>query len=253
MMQCNIKEPGAAQRLGFEALAARGLTIPLDAAGRARWQDQFNDIPGVQYMGCSLDLSHESVVRVHLPEIRPHHQGGLGTEAVNGAVLAGLCDYVIIGHSERRQYFGESGEFIDRKIKAALAAGLKPILCIGERLEENEAGRTEDVLAAQLAASSQDEYYRGGMVVAYEPVWAIGTGRSATGEQANATIGFIRRGISKRHGNDIADKVRILYGGSVKPDNVKGLMALPDVDGALVGGASLKADSFLKLVHFEKQ
>lgn len=92
MMQCNIKEPDAAQRLGFEALAARGLVIPLDAAGRARWQDQFNEIPGVQYMGCSLDLSHESVVRVHLPEIRPHHQGGLGTEAVNGAVLAGLCD-----------------------------------------------------------------------------------------------------------------------------------------------------------------
>jgi triosephosphate isomerase len=162
-------------------------------------------------------------------------------------MLADLCEYVIIGHSERRQYFGEAGEIIDKKVQAALQVELKPILCIGERLEENEAGRTEEILTRQLTASSDRLYYIGGLVIAYEPVWAIGTGKSATGEEANKTIGFIRQIISHQHGNNIADSVRILYGGSVTADNIAEFMRQPEIDGALVGGASLKADDFLSI------
>ena len=178
-----------------------------------------------------------------------YEEKGAYTGEISPVMLAGLCDYVIIGHSERRQYFGETGEIIDKKIKAAIDAGIKPILCIGERLEENEAGRTEDVLTRQLEASSDRGYYTSGMVIAYEPVWAIGTGRSASGAQANETIGFIRRLVSHQHGNDIADSVRILYGGSVTADNISELIGQPEIDGALVGGASLKADDFVSIVR----
>ena len=157
------------------------------------------------------------------------------------------CTYVIIGHSERRQYFGETGETVDKKVQAALQVSLKPIMCVGETLEENEAGKTETVLARQVIASSDRLYYLGGLVIAYEPIWAIGTGRSATGEEANQTIGFIRQVISHKHGNDIADSVRILYGGSVTAENIAEFMKQPEIDGALVGGASLKADEFLSI------
>jgi triosephosphate isomerase len=173
---------------------------------------------------------------------------GAYTGEISPLMLKGLCDYVIIGHSERRQYFGESGEIIDKKIKASIQAEIIPILCIGERLEENEAGKTEEVLTRQLAASSDRLYFVSGMVIAYEPVWAIGTGRSATGAQANDTIGFIRQLVSYQHGSDIADSVRILYGGSVTAGNITGLIRQPEIDGALVGGASLKADDFISIV-----
>ena len=173
---------------------------------------------------------------------------GAYTGEISPLMLAKLCDYVIIGHSERRQYFNETGEFIDKKVKAVTEIELKPILCIGERLEENEAGKTEEVLTRQLMASCERLYFMGGMVIAYEPVWAIGTGRSATGEQANRTIGFIRQLISHQHGSDIADNVRILYGGSVTADNIAEIMGQSEIDGALVGGASLKADDFLSIV-----
>ena len=173
---------------------------------------------------------------------------GAYTGEISPLMLAGLCDYVVIGHSERRQYFGETGEIIDKKVKAVIDIELKPILCIGERLEENEAGKTEEVLTRQLMASCERLYFLRGMVIAYEPVWAIGTGRSATGEQANKTIGFIRQLISHQHGDDIADNVRILYGGSVTADNIAEIMGQNEIDGALVGGASLKADDFLSIV-----
>jgi triosephosphate isomerase len=165
------------------------------------------------------------------------------------------CSHVILGHSERRQYFGETDEGVAKKTKVALDNGLLPISCVGETLEEREGGKTMDVVGRQvdaiLKAVSADEATK--VVIAYEPVWAIGTGKVATPEQAQEVHAFIRKRGGDVHGPAVADAVRILYGGSVKPDNVKGLMALPDVDGALVGGASLKADSFLKLVHFEKQ
>jgi triosephosphate isomerase len=160
----------------------------------------------------------------------------------------------IVGHSERRQYFGETDEGVAKKTKAALAARLLPISCVGETLAEREAARTMEVVGRQtraiLDAVTADEAKT--VVIAYEPVWAIGTGKVATPEQAQEVHAFIRSEISKKHGQGVADALRILYGGSVKPDNVKGLMSLPDVDGALVGGASLKADSFLKLVRFDR-
>jgi triosephosphate isomerase len=165
------------------------------------------------------------------------------------------CSHVILGHSERRQYFGETDEGVAKKTKVALDNGLLPISCVGETLEEREGGKTMDVVGRQvdaiLKAVSADEAAK--VVIAYEPVWAIGTGKVATPEQAQEVHAFIRARVTAAHGPTVGDGFRILYGGSVKPDNVKGLMALPDVDGALVGGASLKADSFLKLVHFEKQ
>jgi triosephosphate isomerase len=177
-----------------------------------------------------------------------YEEKGAFTGEVSSLMLAGMCAYVIIGHSERRQYFGETPEIIDKKVKAALRFNLTPIFCIGERLEENEAGKTEEVLTRQYTASSDVLYYKSGMVIAYEPVWAIGTGRSATGEQANKTIGFIRQLIKNQHGGDIAEKVRILYGGSVTAANIAEFMRQPEIDGALVGGASLKADDFLSIV-----
>ena len=181
---------------------------------------------------------------------------GAYTGEISPTMLADVgCSHVILGHSERRQYFGETDEGVAKKTKVALDNGLLPISCVGETLEEREGGKTMDVVGRQvdaiLNAVSADEATK--VVIAYEPVWAIGTGKVATPEQAQEVHAFIRKRVGEVHGPAVADAIRILYGGSVKPDNVKGLMALPDVDGALVGGASLKADSFLKLVRFEEQ
>ena len=160
--------------------------------------------------------------------------------------------YVIIGHSERRQYFGETDETVNKRTLAALAAGLTPIVCIGESLEERETGKTESVLAKQI-----EEGFKGiedikKIVVAYEPIWAIGTGRTATAEQANETIGFIRRKIGEMFCPKCAENVRIQYGGSMNAGNCKELMAMPEIDGGLIGGASLKAPDFAAIVNFDK-
>ena len=178
---------------------------------------------------------------------------GAFTGEVSPGMLVDLgVTHVVLGHSERRQFFAETDEGVAKKTKVALDNGLVPVSCVGETLTEREAGRTMEVVGRQvdaiLKAVSADEAKK--VVIAYEPVWAIGTGKVATPEQAQEVHAFIRTRIAAVHGQAVADVVRILYGGSVKPDNVKGLMALPDVDGALVGGASLKGDSFLKLVHF---
>jgi triosephosphate isomerase len=173
---------------------------------------------------------------------------GAYTGEISPLMLAELCQMVIIGHSERRQYFNETVELVDKKVKAALKAGLKPILCVGETLKENEAGKTEEVLTRQLSSTSAQSYYLSGLILAYEPIWAIGTGRAASGEQANQTIGFIRRHILKQYGQEIAQSVRILYGGSVTADNIAEFIKQPEIDGALVGGASLKASQFLGIV-----
>ncbi|UFJ39949.1 triose-phosphate isomerase [Brevibacillus humidisoli] len=159
--------------------------------------------------------------------------------------------YVIIGHSERRQYFNETDESVNQKTKAALQHGLKPIVCVGESLEEREAGRTGEVVRRQteaaLAGISPEQAKQ--IVVAYEPVWAIGTGKSSTAEEANETISQIRGVMAAKVGEEAAQAIRIQYGGSVKPDNIDSFMRYPDIDGALVGGASLKADSYLQLVQ----
>jgi len=173
---------------------------------------------------------------------------GAYTGETSPLMLADLCEFVIIGHSERRQYFNETGEIVNKKIRAALGAGLKPILCIGERLEENEAGRTEEVVTEQLWSSLTGINYPRGLLIAYEPVWAIGTGKAATGEQANETISLIRRNVAKLYGKEIAQDMRILYGGSVTAENAAEFINQPEIDGALVGGASLKADQFLSIV-----
>jgi len=160
------------------------------------------------------------------------------------------CSWVIVGHSERRQYFQESDSFLNEKLKFALDSGLKVMFCIGETLEERESGAMNDVLTRQisqgLAGLSEVQFEK--VVLAYEPVWAIGTGVTATPEQAEEAHAFVRQQVTEHFGGTVADKLRIQYGGSVKPDNVAEIMAKPNVDGALVGGASLKADSFSAIV-----
>jgi len=164
-------------------------------------------------------------------------------------MLADLCEFVIIGHSERRGYFNETGEIVNKKVRAALKAGLKPILCLGERLEENEAGRTEEMVSEQLRSSLAGIDYHRDLVIAYEPVWAIGTGKAATAKQANETMGLIRRNFARLYDKAVAQEIRILYGGSVTADNITEYMMQAEIDGALVGGASLKADQFLSIVR----
>ncbi len=163
------------------------------------------------------------------------------------------CSHVIIGHSERRQFYGETDQTVNRKTIAALAASLTAIVCVGEQLAEREAGNAETVVKTQLLGGLQgltvSDLER--IIIAYEPVWAIGTGKTATPEQAQEMHGFIRSVLAETHGKEIADNVRILYGGSVKPDNIQALMSKEDVDGALVGGASLEAESFAKIVNYK--
>jgi len=181
-------------------------------------------------------------------------KSGAFTGEVSGDMLKELgCEYVIIGHSERRQYFGETDATINKKIFAAFAATLVPIVCVGETLQEREAGKVEAVLSTQVREGLKGLNARdhSKLVIAYEPVWAIGTGRTATPEQANEAHIIIRKLLKEIFG-ETAESIRIQYGGSVKPENVKELMAQSDIDGALIGGAALKADSFEKLVKFSK-
>ncbi len=174
---------------------------------------------------------------------------GAYTGEVSPLMLAGLCDFVIIGHSERRQYFGETDEIVNKKLRAALKAGLKPIMCVGEGLEQNEAGKTKEVVTGQIKAGLAGLSYSSDLVIAYEPIWAIGTGRAAIGAQANQTIGLIRQQFDALYGKENAGKVRILYGGSVTADNIAEFVAQDEIDGGLVGGASLKADHFVSIVR----
>ena len=163
-------------------------------------------------------------------------------------------EYVIIGHSERRQYFNETDETVNLKLKASLNEELKPIVCVGETLEQREAGETEKVITDQIEKALKDltpEEVRN-TIVAYEPIWAIGTGKTATAEDANTSIKQIRNKIKDLYGENISEEVIILYGGSVKPENAKELFSMSDIDGGLVGGASLKADTFSKIVNYDK-
>jgi triosephosphate isomerase len=163
------------------------------------------------------------------------------------------CRYIIVGHSERRQIFGEADDFINRKVKAVIAQCLKVILCIGETLEDRESGQTLQVLQRQVSEGLKDltASDMAQVVIAYEPVWAIGTGKTASNEQAQEAHNFVRGLLGETFGKETAEATRILYGGSVKPGNVDGLMAQPDIDGALVGGASLKAADFVRIVRFQ--
>ena len=180
-------------------------------------------------------------------------KSGAYTGEISADMLKELgVEYVIIGHSERRQYFGETDETVNLRSKAAIANGLKPIICVGELKEERVSGKTEEVVKTQTigALKDFDEEMMKSVVIAYEPVWAIGTGLTATNEQANETIGYIRKVVAEILGQKVADEVRIQYGGSMNPTNAKELMAMPEIDGGLIGGASLKAENFSKVVKY---
>lgn len=175
---------------------------------------------------------------------------GAFTGEVSAPLLKDVgCEYVIVGHSERRQHFGETDDMVRRKVGAVLSHGLSVIVCVGETLEEREAGRTEAVVLNQLDVAVRGLNTLARMVIAYEPVWAIGTGRTAKPDDAQAVHAAIRRRLASRFGEAEAQAIRILYGGSVKPGNAAELLAQPDIDGALVGGASLDADSFLAIIE----
>jgi triosephosphate isomerase len=210
--------------------------------------------PPFTALAAAVTAAKGSPVAVAAQNMHSEKEGAFTGEVSPLMLLELGVTHVILGHSERRQYFAETDAGVARKTKLALASGLLPISCVGETLAEREAGRTMEVVGRQLDAIldavSADEAKT--VVIAYEPVWAIGTGKVATPDQAQEVHALVRSRIAAKHGKAVADVLRILYGGSVKPDNVKGLMGLPDVDGALVGGASLKADSFLKLVHYDR-
>ncbi len=198
------------------------------------------------------DAIADSSIRLAAQNCYWEEEGAFTGEVAPKLLKDAGCSHVIIGHSERRQYFGETDLTVNKKTKAAIAVGLNAIVCVGELLSERESEQTFSVIETQIQAGLEglagDNFTN--VVIAYEPVWAIGTGKTASDAQAQEVHAFIRQLIARLFNQSVADSVRILYGGSVKPDNVKGLMAQPDIDGALVGGASLKADSFAAIASF---
>jgi triosephosphate isomerase len=187
-------------------------------------------------------------IGVGAQNLYPEPKGAYTGEIAPG-MLEGIATYVILGHSERRQYFSEDDALVNRKVKAALDAALVPIVCVGETLEQNERGETESVVTRQVRAALDGVDHLSAVVIAYEPIWAIGTGRAATPEGANATIGLIRRTVAELAGQPVADGLQVQYGGSVTAENFAAFIAQPDIDGALVGGASLRADQFVEIVR----
>jgi triosephosphate isomerase len=199
------------------------------------------------------DRLEGSNIRVAAQDVCQEIEFGARTGEVNAAMLRDVgCSHAIIGHSERRQYYGETNQRVNQKIRAAFSAQLRPIVCVGETLEERQAGRDHAVVQTQLdeGLSNLTVNDLSRIIIAYEPVWAIGTGRTATPEMAQAMHSFIRWCLTERFGPVAAEPVPILYGGSVKPDNIRELMNQADIDGALVGGASLEASSFAQIVHY---
>ena len=192
--------------------------------------------------GSNIKIAAENVY----PKIEGAYTGEISPKMLKDIGIT----YVILGHSERREYFKESDEFINQKVKVVLEIGMKPILCIGEKLEERESGKTLTVLSKQIKGGLADLSKEAAkkVIIAYEPVWAIGTGKTATPEMAEETHKAIRNVLAEMFGKDVADKMVIQYGGSMKPENAKDLLSQEDIDGGLVGGASLKADSFFEII-----
>ncbi len=209
--------------------------------------------PPYTAIGAAVEAARGSAIHIAAQNLHWESEGAFTGEVSGPMIVDAGCNLVIIGHSERRQYFGETDESVNKKIKAALAVGLTPIVCIGESLAEREANETREVLQRQFtggfAGLTPEEFSR--ILMAYEPVWAIGTGRTATPEIAAEVHRHIRQLVSGQFSLDEASQVRILYGGSVKPDNIRGLMFEPDIDGALVGGASLDPKSFAAIVNYQ--
>jgi len=215
-------------------------------------RDEIVVCPPYTDLHAAVEATTGSNVAIGAQDMYWKEEGAFTGEISPGMLLAAECTHVIIGHSERRQYFGETDDTVNLKLKAALEAGLTPIVCVGEVLEEREAGLTEDVLRRQCLrafhAISAKKASR--LVIAYEPVWAIGTGKTATPQLAAEAHSLIRTEAAKAFGDRLAESMRILYGGSVKPENAKSLMAEEEIDGALVGGASLDAKSFAAIVKY---
>ncbi len=216
-------------------------------------------VSGVEQVVCPTYIALGAVAEalkntnIHVGAQSVHWEAqGAFTSQISPAMLQGLVEYVIIGHSECRAYLNETDETVNKKVKAALAYGLKPIIAVGESLTQNEAGETEQVISGQVRAalSGVDATNMANVVMAYEPIWAIGTGKNASAQIANAVIGgTIRATLSDLYGGQIGQSVRIQYGGSVKPENMQEYMSQPDIDGALVGGASLKVNDFTQLIE----
>ena len=222
-------------------------------------------IPAVKDAGCEVvicvpftDLvtavAKTKGTNIHVGAENVHFEkSGAFTGEISADMLTDLgVEYVVVGHSERRQYFAETDETVNKRAKAALAGGLKPIICVGESLTQREQGVTEELIRMQVKIAlngvTADELKN--VVIAYEPIWAIGTGKTATDEQANETIGMIRATVAGMFGKETAEALRIQYGGSMKPSNARSLMAMPEIDGGLIGGASLKAVDFSQVVNY---
>ncbi len=208
--------------------------------------------PPFTSLAAAAEAVRGSAVEVAAQNVHWETTGAFTGEVSAVMLLEAGCRWVIIGHSERRQHFGETDADVNRRAHAALAAGLRTIVCVGETLEERDAGRTFDVVRRQARAALLDLAVAAirNVCIAYEPVWAIGTGRAATPKQAEEVHADVRRVVAEAMGAGEAEQLRILYGGSVKPDNIDSLMAEPDIDGALVGGASLEVESFARIVEF---
>jgi triosephosphate isomerase len=208
--------------------------------------------PTFPALAAAVETARGSNIRIGAQNLHWEDEGAFTGEVSAPMIQAVGCNHVIIGHSERRQFFGETDATVNKRLFAALKAGLTPIVCVGETLDQRDRGATEAVLIQQieggLASLTRNDFSR--IIIAYEPVWAIGTGRVATPETAAEAHAVIRGKAARQFGLELAENVRILYGGSVKPDNVEGLMARPEIDGALVGGASLKPDSFAAIVNY---
>ena len=216
---------------------------------------ELDGVNGVEKVLCppfiSLAAVHEvlrgSSVKLGAQNMHFEEKGAY-TGEVSPAMLAGLCEFVILGHSERRQHFGETDQIVNKKMVLALKNKLRPILCIGERLEDKKSGKTEEIIAGQIAGGLDSVDATREIVIAYEPVWAIGTGISASGEKAAATIGFIRHAVGRLWNSNVAQDLVVLYGGSVTGSNIAEFISYPEIDGALVGGASLQPSEFVSIV-----
>jgi triosephosphate isomerase len=231
--------------------------VAFASALREALADRHDDLPEIiiappfTALHAVVNVISGSVISAAAQNLHEAQKGAFTGEISAEMIKEAGCEYAIIGHSERRTIFGESNERINKKMSAALAAGLKPIFCIGETLQEREENRIEDVIGSQLkeGLNNLDDDGISRTLIAYEPVWAIGTGKTATPAQAQEVHGFIRKWMAGRYGNEIAEETAILYGGSVTPQNVAVLMSQTDINGALVGGASLDIKSFIGIIE----
>jgi triosephosphate isomerase len=248
------RKPIVAGNWKMNTTIAEGLALVDEMLPRLRLYDSVERVvcPPFVSLAAIADRVTGTDLGVGAQNMHPEAKGAFTGEVAPG-MLEGLVGYVILGHSERRQYFAEDDAFVNKKVQAALGVGLVPIVCVGETLAQNEAGETEAVVARQVRGALQDVVHVSGVVIAYEPIWAIGTGKAATPEGANATVGLIRATLTEIAGDVTAQGVRIQYGGSVTPDNFAAFIGQPEIDGALVGGASLKADSFIEIVRLAAQ